>query len=545
MKVLWRLLPVIATRRGRFIETVVWSAVAQLGALALALLLASAMGRMLARERPDLALLLAIAVPVACVVGLAAWRESWVSHDLAYGLIATLRGRVFRALGRALPSRRDARRSGDLVTAAVADIETLEWLYAHSAAQAISAVVVLLVSGALSVMLSPMLLLLWIPLLVCAVIAPQLTDRRTRRDGDALAAGRAQLRSDVLDTVRGVRELDGAGALDRQLDRIADETARLGRVQVREASRLGAERAVSEVALALAALGAILVVVLLGSGIAARDVPLAVTVAVSGLGPAAQLAELWRNAAVLRSAAQRVSDVLGAEPAVVSADAPSPMRTDERGLVFEGVQFGYDAAEPVLDGVSAHISSGEVVALVGPSGAGKTTLARLALRLWDPDAGSVRIDGVDVRDLPDEQLRALVSAVPQSSPVLRGTVRSNIVLGYEDATETGITAAAEAAGVLDPAAGFPDGLDSAIGEHGAGLSGGQRARVALARALVRNPRVLVLDEPTASLDADADAAVMEFLTRPSDRAVLLITHRPSTIALAHRTLELGSISAAV
>ncbi|WP_259606416.1 MULTISPECIES: iron chelate uptake ABC transporter family permease subunit [Microbacterium] len=176
----------------------------------------------------------------------------------------------------------------------------------------------------------------------------------------------------------------------------------------------------------------------------------------------------------------------------------------------------------------------------GPSGAGKTTAARLALRLWDPDTGSVRIDGTDLRDIPDDELRRLVSAVPQSSPLQRGTIRSNITLGDPEACDTVIRATAGAAGLLDPGIGLPEGLDTPIGEHGTGLSGGQRARVAIARALLNDPRVLILDEPTASLDPAADAVVMEFLNRSQDRAVLLIAHRPETIATADRIVRLAA-----
>lgn len=186
------------------------------------------------------------------------------------------------------------------------------------------------------------------------------------------------------------------------------------------------------------------------------------------------------------------------------------------------------------------VSPGEIVALTGASGAGKTTAARLALRIWDPDEGSIRIDGADLRGLPDADLRRLVSAVPQSSPLLRGTIRSNITLGNPGATDAAVRQAASAAGLLDSAAGIPGGLDTPVGEHGSGLSGGQRARVAIARALLGNPRVLILDEPTASLDPDADNAVMDILRQSRDRAILLVAHRPATIAQAHRTVQLGS-----
>ncbi|MGK9220985.1 MULTISPECIES: ABC transporter ATP-binding protein [unclassified Microbacterium] len=538
MRPLLRLLPVVAVRRGRFVEAILWSVVCQAAVLGIAILLArmaglAAVGSPLSSSAPVIAVLLAV------LAAAAAWRESWVSHDLAYRVIGELRSRVFGALRRALPSRSRPRRTGDLATTVVADIETLEWLFAHTIAQALGAVLVLSTAVAVSITVSPQLLLAWTPPLLIGVVVPMATRRRAGQDGAALAADAGALRAELVDTLRGLRELAGAAALERQLDRLAERTLRHTRTQVREASRIGAERAISDLAIAIAVVAAVLVVVA-DTGIPRADIPLAITLAAAGVAPAAQIADLLRGAGTLTAAAARIDSLLAEPPAVTDELSSTPRLRDARGLCFDGVGFAYRAGAPVLHDLHLHVRPGEIVALTGASGSGKSTAAALASRQWDPDAGAVRIDGVDLRALTDDALRARIAVVPQGSPLLRGTVRSNILLGDPQAPEERITEAARSAGLLDVRSGLPRGLDTDVGEHGAGLSGGQRARVAIARALLRGPRVLVLDEATASLDAEADAAIMELLARQSERAVLLISHRPATIAAAHRVVALSA-----
>ncbi|MGP9650833.1 ABC transporter ATP-binding protein [Glutamicibacter sp. AOP38-B1-38] len=545
MKSVLKLLPVIAARPGLFLEAIVWNVLSALLTLGIALGLSYAVGHALAGELTGLSGLVAALCAAGVLGALLAWRESWVSHDLAYRIIGVLRARAFAVLARILPERRRPRRSGDLATTVLGDIETLEWLYAHTVAQLLGAGLVLGTGVVLSLQISGWLLLVWVPLLILASLLPWLTARRASADGARLAAGAARLRADLVDTVRGLRELSGAGALERQWDSLTGDTRALARIQLREASRVGAERAAGELLIGLSVLGTILVVLAQRSGIAAADIPLAIAIAVAGISPAAQISDLLRNTGTLRAAAERIAQLLDSaapESAEIFPDLAAPARPGEQGLVFEQVGFGYTAGLPVLKDFNLRLAPGEILALTGVSGSGKSTVARLALRLWDPDSGSIRLDGADLRGLDERDLRAGISVVPQSSPVLRGTIRSNIVLGDPQASAAQVEAAARDAGLLEAHAGLPLGLDTVLGEHGSGVSGGQRARIAIARALLRNPKVLILDEATASLDPDADQAIMALLKKPTRRATLLIAHRPDTIAAAHRVVSLHALA---
>ena len=239
------------------------------------------------------------------------------------------------------------------------------------------------------------------------------------------------------------------------------------------------------------------------------------------------------------ASADRIFDMLDQPAGLVLPASPlSPGRL--RGEIsLEDVHFAYDSARPVLRGLSLSIVPGEVVALVGATGAGKSTLADLVPRFYDPQRGVVRVDGHDLRTLNLPELRRQIGIVPQDPVLLKGTIFYNIAYGCVRADEGRVRDAARQAGIADFIETLPRGYDTEVGERGATLSGGQRQRVAIARALVRDPRILIMDEATASLDADVEAQIQAALRRVfRGRTVLVIAHRLSTVRDAHRILVL-------
>jgi ATP-binding cassette subfamily B protein len=243
------------------------------------------------------------------------------------------------------------------------------------------------------------------------------------------------------------------------------------------------------------------------------------------------------------AAAQRIDQVLSTAPAIGDRpDAqPLPARSPAGEVRFEGVRFNYRslAGRPVLHDLDLVLHPGEAVALVGPTGCGKTTVARLVPRFYDVDAGRVTLDGVDVRDLRLQELRRAVGIVFEETFLFADTVRGNIAFADPEASDADVRRAAHLAGAHEFIAALPEGYDTVIGEHGYSLSGGQRQRVAIARAILADPRVLILDDATSSVDPTKEHEIREALAEVMrGRTTIVIAHRPATIALADRVVLL-------
>ncbi|MGI5816913.1 MAG: ABC transporter ATP-binding protein [Armatimonadota bacterium] len=241
------------------------------------------------------------------------------------------------------------------------------------------------------------------------------------------------------------------------------------------------------------------------------------------------------------AAAGRHRELLEVDDRLPVVDNPIELEQVEGRIVFENVSFSYLGRSPALRNITLEIKPGEIVAFAGPSGAGKTTIANLIPRLYDPTEGRVLIDGVDLQQMDPQQLRRHMSIVPQETLLFGGTVRDNIAYGRPNASDDEIVAAAKAANAHDFIARLPEGYDTQVGERGTQLSGGQRQRVAIARAVVRNPRIMILDEATSSLDNESETAIHRALdTILEGRTAIIIAHRLSTIRDADRIIVLES-----
>jgi ATP-binding cassette subfamily B protein len=247
-------------------------------------------------------------------------------------------------------------------------------------------------------------------------------------------------------------------------------------------------------------------------------------------------------------ATERLLELLATRPEIAAPAAPTALPPARGEVCFDAVSFRYPTRpdSKALDGFSLSVKPGETVALVGPSGAGKTTVFQLLLRFYDPEQGTVRLDGIDLRDADPAAVRSRMALVPQEPAIFSGTVLDNIRYGRPDATEADIAAAAEAAAALAFIEDLPERMRTELGERGVRLSGGQRQRIAIARAILRDPALLLLDEATSSLDAESERLVQQALDRlMTGRTTVVIAHRLATVLKADRivVMDKGAIVA--
>ncbi|MGW0839543.1 thiol reductant ABC exporter subunit CydD [Streptomyces sp. NPDC002787] len=516
------------------------------GRLALALLLGSlalgsAVGLMAtsgwlisraSQQPPVLYLMVAVTATRAFGIGRAVFRyaERLVSHDTVLRMLADTRVAVYRRLERLAPAGLRTTRRGDLLSRLVADVDALQdywvrWLLPAWAAVAVSTASV----GFTAWLLPEAGAVLAVGLLAAGAGVPFLTDAVARRAENRLAPARGVLATRVADLLTGTAELTVAGALPAR----TAEARRADRVLTRIASRAATATALGDGLTALVSGLTVAATALFGaqavvdgrlSGVAMAVVvltPLAAFEAVLGMPLAVQFRQR------VRRSAERVYDVLDSPDHVHEPEKPAEAPVSPFPLRLEGIGARYAGQNrDALAGLDLTLERGRRIAVVGVSGAGKTTLAQVLLRFLDAREGTYTLGGVDAYTLDGDAVRRLVGLCAQDAHLFDSSVRENLLLARKDATEAEVRDALARARLLDWVDELPAGLDTPIGEHGARLSGGQRQRLALARALLADFPVLVLDEPAEHLDLPtADALTADLLAATQGRTTLLITHR--------------------
>jgi ATP-binding cassette subfamily B protein len=450
---------------------------------------------------------------------------------------------VYRRL-QALSPRFYARtRLGDIVSRINNDIGEIQRVSADAILALVNNIVVLAGSVAIMLWLNWKLFLLSIMLLPLSMLSLRYYQRRLAGQVRIMRERSADIGSFLIETLQGMRLVVTSGAETHEVERFRERNG--GFVQALLSMQLTSYFAGAVPGTILAVSTAIL---FLYGGKLVIDGAMTVGTLVAILayharllGPAQSLLSLYTSLVTGAVSLRRVFELLDTPIEVHDRPDAVPLVEVQGAITFKAVDFRYDAETPVLENVSFHVPAGSICAIVGPSGVGKSTIADLVLRLYDPDSGSVQLDGRDLRDLSFADLRRAIALVDQSPHLFYASIRENIAYANPLATDAEIVAAAESAALHDFIITLPEGYDTLVGERGLTLSAGQRQRIAIARALLRRPKVLVLDEPTASLDAAAEKSISESLAGLiRGQTAIIITHRRSLAEIADQVITLDS-----
>ncbi len=482
-----------------------------------------------------------------------------VSHDVAYRILTKLRDLTYDKISELAPAAMMGKQSGDYISIILEDVELLEWFYAHVIAQLIVAfcvpVIMLLSMGIFSV---------WIPLLIIPFIAvmimiPKCQSAKANQQGTNVRTTAGKVSAEIVDGVQGLRDVLSFGWNKKYLERFSRTQKDYQKAFLTYEKRSAGDSSLLNLIVGIAGFAAdVLTVILVRMGVVPAKFMLPIFLMSTGVFvPIMEAMNMSNNYGLIFGAARRIVGLLESEPVVKD----NGMLTKERAMESYGkkeqfleishVGFGYPETEDeekseVLKDVSFHVDKGETVALVGASGCGKSTISKLILRFWDTDKGSISVAGADIRDYKLSELQRMVTLVPQEAFLFADTVEHNIAMADPGCSHEEMVEASKRAGADDFIRKSADGYQTVLGEHGLRLSGGEKKRIAIAQAMLKDSPVLILDEASANLDAENERLInrgIDDLKR--DRATIMIAHRISTIRSADRIVFLkdGAVQA--
>ena len=478
---------------------------------------------------------------------LSRYAEKLLGHDVTLRIARDLRLDFFRRVLPLAPLGLGCHRVGDLLARLVADIENVDGLLVRAIGPLLAFAGLALVAVIVATAALPSAgLLLALVLLALAVGIPWIISQRTNALEQCRAHARSELRTAVLEGLEGATDLAALDAVDTWIERIDSASADLAQVDLQRRQRLasGTLLHASVVALSLPALLWLLLDAAHAGRLSAAAAGGLFFMGVAVYEAAAGMGLAWQSLQAARASEQRLSQIANQPPLVQEPATPRPVPAQQT-LVFHDVSFHWPGeARDVLRDTSLTLAPGQRIALQGDSGVGKSSLLALALRLCDPQSGSVRYGDIDLRQFSSADWHTHISWLPQDAPVFAGSVRDNLRMGAPEADDARLWSALSQVKMEAAIRALPDGLDAWIGEQGATLSTGQSRRIALARALLRDTPLLLLDEPTEGLDTDtANALLLDIAAASGSRSVLMVSHDelPPGVVHAHYRLIDGRL----
>ncbi|MDW4551392.1 ABC transporter transmembrane domain-containing protein [Defluviimonas sp. D31] len=480
------------------------------------------------------------AIGIAALLALGTGARYYLVTRLGERVVADIRRAVFdRVIGMS-PAFYEKTMTGEVVSRITTDTTLILSVIGSSVSVALRNVLIL-VGGLVLMMLTSAKLTGLVFLIVPAVIVPIITQgrrlRRLSRENQDWIAASSGAASEALGAVQTVQAFTHEDHARKDFGRVTEEAFSSAKARIRT-------RAVMTIIVIFLVFAGVVGVLWIGArdvregAMSAGALVQFVIYAVMAAGSVAALSEIWGELQRAAGATERLMELLGATDSVVDPAAPRALPRPARGeIAFESVTFHYPTRpdQSALEAVDLHVKPGETVALVGPSGAGKTTVIQLLLRFYDPDRGRITLDGVPIDTMARADFRRAIALVPQDPVIFAASARENIRYGRPEASDAEVEAAARAAAAHDFIAALPDGYGTWLGERGVMLSGGQKQRIAIARAILRDAAVLLLDEATSALDAESERAVQKAVEVVSrDRTTIIVAHRLATVKKADR-----------
>ncbi len=485
---------------------------------------------------------IAMSIVVIFVIrGIAFYGQSYLMSYVGQRVIIDIRRAVFTKLQRLSMSFYDKNKTGTIMSYVTNDVSALQGALVDNVVEMITESVILIASIVMMIYLDWKLFLVTFGTFPFVLGFIDLFGKRIRKSGSRIQEAAADITSVLQEAVSSARVIKSFVREGYEVARFDKENMNNFRANMKNAQLMATLTPTIEF---VAAIGVTIILWYGGNSvingeITAGSLVAFLTYAVNISNPIKRLSRVIGNIQKALAAAQRVFDVLDLPETIKDSDNAKKLPPAKGKVCFNDVSFSYNPGEQVISNISFDVKPGEMIAFVGPSGAGKSTVASLLPRFYDVDSGSITIDGQDLRGVTLDSLREQVGIVPQETILFNGTVYDNILYGRLDATKEEVEAAAKAANAHNFIMELPDGYNTKLGDRGMNISGGQRQRISIARAILKNPQILILDEATSALDTESERVVQEALDRLMvGRTSFVIAHRLSTIKNADKIMVL-------
>ena len=494
-----------------------------------------------AGEPADLLIPIGILILVLAVFrGLFSYLTSYLCHVGAYRLLASLRDTFYRMIEPLAPAALMQRRTGDIVSMAGNNVEALELFFAHTVSPLITAIIIPIIVFCALFQIHPSLAGTYAVITLCIACLPRLSIALNEKRAGRLRELLGSINSYLIDSIQGIREIL---AFSRADDRY-DQAMKLNSEYHEEYGAYIRKNGIITGTFIFCLSGGVILMLIVSSTLASQgiidslSIPIVILFASVGFSSMANIVDISKQLGLTLAGAKRLFDLMDLVPSVQEPENPVTTQIIEPEISVEGVSFRYGNTEPlVLKDVSFAVPAGKTVAIVGMTGAGKTTISHLIMRFWDPLSGTIKIGGHDIRDFSLFRLREMAAMVTQDVFLLNASIRENIRIGRGNATDEEVIVVAKTARIHAFITSLPDGYDTLVGERGIRLSGGERQRIAIARALLKDAPILIMDEATSALDTCTEFEIREAIrVLSSGRTVLVIAHRLSTIIHADSIL---------